>query len=560
MLQIELDRTNISSTPAGANAVNISYSYWGNGLRLSMNDSGGVKTYHYDELNRLTQLSNSSSAYSLFYAYDPSHNKVTKTNTLPNTGSTVYDYYENGLLRSVTDADNQTTAYYYDSVKNLTEVVYPGNIATANYTYDPSTNRLTLLQNLNAKGSVISQFAYDYDNVGNKKHMKDNVETVGYGYDPLNQLQTVTHQTTRGTISYGYDAAGNRNKFNSQAINVYYNNDNSIQSGYGETFTPDGAGNMIQRTTGSSTTTYGWDSLNRLCQVTLPGNKTVSYVYDGDNHRVKKTVGSAVTNYIYDGNSVVFETDGSSNPTARTYNPGISVKDNKGNKFFYLYDGLGSVVNLIDRKGQIIQSYSYDAYGQAFGVIKDLMNNYRFIGAGDVYSDDDVNLQFMLNRWFDPKLGRFISRDPIEIRSSPNLYGYVNNNPINNMDIMGLYTSLQHVQQEYNALDYRVSKGKLPTSVEILIAESDLDECQIDLMQVRVRMFGVTGAGFVLGEFTEGLGAPGLQALAMFLESAGLIGEGYDLISGMAELSNDEDVIKYLEEKIKELEKKCHTK
>ncbi len=167
--------------------------------------------------------------------------------------------------------------------------------------------------------------------------------------------------------------------------------------------------------------------------------KTLQRIIDGNNLRVRKTGNGQTTNYLYDGLSVVFETDGTTGAITKTYNPGISATDKKtGYKFFYLYDGLGSVVNLIDKKGQIIQSYSYDAFGQALGVTKDPMNNYRFVGSYGVFSDDDVQAQYMMNRWYDSKLGSFLSRDATPM-GELNLYRYASNNGVNLIDPYGLY-------------------------------------------------------------------------------------------------------------------------
>src|SRR6185369_14039423 len=106
----------------------------------------------------------------------------------------------------------------------------------------------------------------------------------------------------------------------------------------------------------------------------------------------------------------------------------------------YLYNGHGDVVQLVDAAQNLVDQYSYDEFGKTFGVQK-VPNHRRYVGSLDVYSDDDIGLQYMWNRWYDPVIGRFISRDPKGIVGGDlNLYVYAGNNPIFGMDPSGLMT------------------------------------------------------------------------------------------------------------------------
>ncbi len=62
---------------------------------------------------------------------------------------------------------------------------------------------------------------------------------------------------------------------------------------------------------------------------------------------------------------------------------------------------------------------------------------YGFVGALGVKTDADSGLAYMRQRWYDPLLQRFISRDPIGLRGGPNLYSYVGNSPTNAVDPSG---------------------------------------------------------------------------------------------------------------------------
>lgn len=63
---------------------------------------------------------------------------------------------------------------------------------------------------------------------------------------------------------------------------------------------------------------------------------------------------------------------------------------------------------------------------------------YGWIGSlGDRY-DPETQLHYMRQRWYDPTLQRFISRDPIGLKGGNNLYAYVANSPTNLVDPSGL--------------------------------------------------------------------------------------------------------------------------
>jgi RHS repeat-associated protein len=56
--------------------------------------------------------------------------------------------------------------------------------------------------------------------------------------------------------------------------------------------------------------------------------------------------------------------------------------------------------------------------------------------------DTETSLYFYRARYYDPKAGRFISKDPIGFGGGINVFAYVLNNPINKVDPLGLYETL----------------------------------------------------------------------------------------------------------------------
>ena len=97
-------------------------------------------------------------------------------------------------------------------------------------------------------------------------------------------------------------------------------------------------------------------------------------------------------------------------------------------EMYFLYDGIGSVVNLVDERGMLVQVYAYNIFGKSTNVKHDPTNKKQFTGKE---VDEDSGLQYFLARYYDPEIGRFISVDPNPVL---NLYVYCNNDPINRVD------------------------------------------------------------------------------------------------------------------------------
>jgi RHS repeat-associated protein len=124
----------------------------------------------------------------------------------------------------------------------------------------------------------------------------------------------------------------------------------------------------------------------------------------------------------------------SGSTTFYTRTPGgklISQRLASGTRYFYLFDGQGSVVALVDSAGTIQAQYGYDPYGQTVtktGSAAD-GNPFRYTGA---YLDS-TGYYKLGARYYDPARGRWLQLDPLG-----GGYIYASDDPVNLIDPTGL--------------------------------------------------------------------------------------------------------------------------
>jgi len=88
--------------------------------------------------------------------------------------------------------------------------------------------------------------------------------------------------------------------------------------------------------------------------------------------------------------------------------------------------------------GQGAGSRGYGPWGEATYVPYSMSTPLQYRGQEGSYTDSETGLIYMLNRYYAPSLGRFISRDPIGFDGGINLYAYGFGDPVNYSDPEGL--------------------------------------------------------------------------------------------------------------------------
>ena len=160
------------------------------------------------------------------------------------------------------------------------------------------------------------------------------------------------------------------------------------------------------------------------------------FAYNGDGVRTSKTVAGVTTEYVLDlaAPLPVVISD-----TQAVYLYGLDIlAQQQAERLYYAHDGLGSVRQLVDTTGEIETNYAYDPFGVPL-VGGEVYNPYQFTGEA---WDGEVELLYLRARYYQPEVGRFITKDPWpgddQRPGTLNGYVYVLNSPVNYADPTGL--------------------------------------------------------------------------------------------------------------------------
>ncbi|MCX5951905.1 MAG: DUF6531 domain-containing protein, partial [Cyanobacteria bacterium] len=415
------------------------FTYDSLGNLLSATDDDSTVAYSYDNADRLTKVTYNSSRF-LEFTYDESDRR---TRMVDQDGFAInYVYDSLGQLQDIKDsAGNRLIGYTYDSVGRLVGE-NNGNGSYSTYNYD-SVGQILSLVNYQTDGSVNSRFDYTYDAVGRRTSMITLEGTTNYGYDAIGQLTTVALPSGQ-IIEYRYDAAGNRIRVTDNGAETAYNTNNLNQytSVGSATYTYDTDGNLIAKIEGGNLWTYTYDSENRLSGAATPEG-TWTYEYNALGNRIASVHNGQRTEYVLDPTGLVNvygEYNGTGNLIAR-YISGLGLVsriDATNSTSYYDADALGSIVGLTGAHGNYLNYYSYLPFGEDLTKVEAISNPFEYVGQWGVI-DEGHGLDFMLNRYYDSDTGRFVSEDPVGLLGGDtNIRRYVQNNPVNEVDPLGL--------------------------------------------------------------------------------------------------------------------------
>ena len=418
---------------------------------------GSTQTYGYDAHRNLTSVSNVTGVIS--YIYNPS-DRMTQV-VYPTGRFLQFSYNAGGRRAQMVDQDGFTTRYSYDSLGRLallsdgsghTNVAYSydsvgrlagkvlGNANTTAYAYF-TNGLLRTIVNQTAIGGVLSRFDYGYDSLGRITSMTTLAGNFTYAYDANSQLTSV-HAPGGRSITYQYDAAGNRTAVVDNGTNTIYiaNGLNQYLTAGVASFSYDADGNLVTKTDASGTTAYTYDDENRLVSL-VSSSGSWNYEYDALGQRTAVTKNGQRREYLLDPAglvNVVGEYQGGGLVAHYTHGLGLASRvDAGGAATYYDFDANGNTADLTDSSGALLNRYSYLPFGEKLSATGATSNSFTYVGQYGV-TDGGEGAYFMRNRWYDPSTGRFPQSDPTGLQGGDvNLYRYVVNSPTQRNDPIG---------------------------------------------------------------------------------------------------------------------------
>ena len=273
-----------------------------------------------------------------------------------------------------------------------------------------------------------------------------NLELHEYEYDlsgnllseTIKQLNSNLYPISTDTVYYGYSDSNWKDKLTSYD---------------GQTITYDAIGNPLSYRDGISMT---WKNGRQLATLQKTGH-TIGYNYDDENIRVSKTVDGTEYTYEYAGGLLMYETRGTAkfwyyyDANGILYNVKYTLVDGGTTySYYYTHNTRGDIIEIYNGSGNLVAKYEYDDWGNVLSV-KDgsgnaitnqnhigNLNPFRYRG---YYLDTETGLYYLMSRYYDPVVHRFINADGYFQAGGgildTNMSAYCGNNPINFYDPTG---------------------------------------------------------------------------------------------------------------------------
>ncbi len=310
----------------------------------------------------------------------------------------------------------------------------------------------------NSCGNASHGLEYSYD--AQQRPVARNSDSFGY-----NARGEVTEATIGGrSESHSYDDIGNSIQagypetafaYTSNSRNQY----SSVVAAAGGTqlvasVSYDFDGNMICH----GDWTYAYDSGSRLVSVSSNNTLVAAFAYDAQGRRVRKVATDGTHRYFYDGWLLVYEhitrpddtiseieyawgkdisgTHGGAAGIGGLLYLTVSNSNSQLQLYIPFYDAFGNILGYHDVQGNVVASYTYDAFGNTIAQSGSMADFFRH-RFSTKYFDSETGLYYYGYRYYKPPLMRWLNCDPIEEDGGENLYEFCGNSPPWRIDSLG---------------------------------------------------------------------------------------------------------------------------
>lgn len=356
---------------------------------ISMTDGTGTTQYSYAPIGslgalQLQQQSGPLASSAIAWAYD-----------------------ELGRLKTQSVAGSGDETFDYDSIGR--RVGHGSDLGSFALSYLGETSQITQRHLLPLTTSLATTWSY-LNNVGDRRLSA--IGNVGLTTSQFSNFQfTTTPENSITAITETSDTTNVTPSATTQSAT--YNNLNQLTVLSGQSLTYDANGNLLS----DGQRNYSWDAGNRLVGITYSGQsgKATAFAYDGFGRRLTITStptggGSPVVkSYLWCGEVICQARNAGNSPIRRYLAEGEFVPGSLGQPYYYASDQIGSARRVFASPTSA-PAYAYDPWGNPLQATAPLAD----FGFAGMFASVESGLSLTLYRGYDPVVGRWISRDPLQ--------------------------------------------------------------------------------------------------------------------------------------------------
>ena len=419
----------------------------------------------YDSYYRMTGISSSTGSVTKAYNYTYDDKDRRTQLNMPDGSRWVYGYDEQGQIVSGIKYDStgkaipgQSFGYTYDGIGNLTSE--QRGVTAMNIAYTANNINQYISRTIPGLAPVVGEA----DPTVAVKAIRTDVRDPNYADTMIvptrdgkyfsGIFRNIVNTNAPVNITYDVYATKNDTANNQQLINKQSGSYTVAKSP--QSFAYDNDGNMLS----NGSWTYTYNAENRpVTAVNASNTAKLEYAYDYDGRRVNKKIYAKSSGiwtltqeikFVYDGNNLIAEYAGS-NTILRNHLWGVDLSgtmDGAGgtggllcvtdgtDTYYPAYDGNGNICAYIDNTGALVAEYDYSPFGKlAASGAKAADLPFQF---STQYYDKETGTSHFKYREYDLDIMRWTTQDPMGEDGGVNLYGFVKNNPIGNVDYLGM--------------------------------------------------------------------------------------------------------------------------